>query len=106
MYNYFKLFWGGALLHYPRWLYTSNDNRVMVGVLLTISSVLFLFFKAAIIVGVITLLYWGYQVLKPDYRYILRLEDNSRLFLFLYHTKKAKNPRDKKRISSLLYVYT
>lgn len=106
MYNYFKLFWGGALLHYPRWLYTSNNNWVMVGVLLTISSVLFLFFKAAVILGVITLLYWGYVVLKPEYRYILKLSDNSRLFLLLYCTEKYRKPADKKKSSSLLYAYT
>lgn len=110
MYNYFRFLWFGALKHPARWRYAGNDTFVTCGVLVTIACVLFLFFKVALAFGIITLCYWGYVVIRPEYRYILRLSSNERLCLLLFKTGKSAHKNSAKedtlRQHIILHVFT
>ena len=103
MTNYFNNLWTGALLHPARWRYTSERFEVSCGILLTLASFLFFFFKFAGICAVVTLIMWIFAVITPDRRYIISA-DGKRFFIALFRTgkKNARQRTDKSSRTALM----
>ena len=107
MLNYFDNLWTGASLHPARWLYTSNRLEVMVCVLTTLASFLFMFFTIAGILAVISLTVWFFAVIRPDRCYTISANDTTlRIAIFQTGNRVLKNRKVDKSCQSALMRFS